>query len=48
MIALPSIFGMNSVGAWQSSQIRRFFLIQTGVPGAVLMSPNAITSFTLW
>jgi hypothetical protein len=48
MIALPTIFEMNFVEVWQSSQTRRFFIIQRGVPGAVLMSPNAIASFLLW
>ncbi len=48
MMALPTIFEMNFVDVWQSLQIRRFFLIQRGVPGGVLMSPNAIASFSLW
>jgi hypothetical protein len=47
-MALPTIFEMNFVDMWQSLQIRRFFLIQRGVPGGVLMSPNAIASFSLW
>ncbi len=45
---LSQLFEMNFVEVWQSSQTRRFFLIQRGVPGAVLMSPNAIASFSLW
>jgi hypothetical protein len=47
MIVLPTIFEMNFVEVWQSSQTHRFFLIWRGVPGAVLMSPNAIASFSL-
>ncbi len=45
MIALPTSFEMNFVEVWQSSQTHRFFLIWRG---AVLMTPNAIASFSLW
>jgi hypothetical protein len=48
MMALPAIFEMNFVEVWQSSQTCRFFLSQRGEPGVVLMSPNAIASFSLW
>ncbi len=41
MIALPTTFELNFVEVWQSSQTHRFFIILSGVPGAVLMSPNA-------
>jgi hypothetical protein len=42
MMALPTIFEMNFVEVWQSSQTCRFFLNRRGEPGVVLMSPNAI------
>jgi hypothetical protein len=42
MIVLPTIFEMNLVEVQQSSQTLRFFLIQSGVLGAVLKSPNAM------
>ncbi len=48
MMALPTIFEMNFVEVWQSSQTHRFFLIRRGVRGDVLMSLNAIASFWLW
>ncbi len=48
MIALPTIFEMNFVEVWQSSQTHRFFLNWRGIPAIVLMSPNAIASFSLW
>jgi hypothetical protein len=47
-MALPTIFEMNFVEVWKSLQTCIFFLIPKGVPGAVLMSPNAIASFSLW
>ncbi len=48
MIALATIFEMNFVEEWQSSQTHKFFIIQSGVWGAVFISPNAIPSFSLW
>jgi hypothetical protein len=48
MMALPTIFEMSFMEVWQSLQTHRFFGIQRGVPGAVLMSPNAIASFSQW
>ncbi len=48
MIALPTIFFMNFVEVWQSTQTCRVFIIRSGAQGAVLMNPNAIASFSLW
>jgi len=36
------------VEVWQSSQTHRFFLIWKGILRFVLMSPNAIASFSQW
>jgi len=36
------------VEVWQSSQTHRFFLIWKGILRVVLMSPNAIASFSHW
>jgi hypothetical protein len=44
----PTIFEMNCVEVWQSSQTCRLFIIRRGVLGAMLMSPNAIANFLLW
>jgi hypothetical protein len=48
VIALPTIFDMNLMEVWQSLHTRRFFVMQSGVPGGVLMSPNAMANFSLW
>jgi hypothetical protein len=48
MIFLLTIFEMNFVEVWQSSHNCRFLTIWSGVPGSVLMSPNAMASFSLW
>ncbi len=47
MITLPSIFEMNFVEVWKSSQTLWSFIISSWVPGAVLMSPNSTASFLL-
>jgi hypothetical protein len=39
---------INFVKVWQSSQTSRLFIIQSGVPGDLLMSLNARASFSLW
>ncbi len=46
-MALPTVLELNFVKVSQSLQTCRFFLIRRGVPGAVLMSLNAIASFSL-
>ncbi len=38
---------MNSVEVWQSSQTCRLFIIWSGGPWAMLMTPNVIASFML-
>jgi hypothetical protein len=43
---LPSI--MNLIELWQSLHTLRFLIIWSSIPGGVLISPNAITSFSLW
>jgi hypothetical protein len=48
MIALPTIFEMNFVEMRQSSQTGKKKFIRKGVPGAMLMNPNVIASFSLW
>ncbi len=48
MIALPTTFIMNLIELWQSLHTLRFLIIRSCIPGGVLISPNAITSFSLW
>jgi hypothetical protein len=48
MITLPTIFEINLVEVWQSAHTRKFLEMQSGVPGGVLMSPNAMANFSLW
>jgi hypothetical protein len=45
MIALPTIFQTNIVEALAIFTNLQSLIIQSWLPGAVLMSPNAITSF---
>ncbi len=45
VIALPTIFQTNIVEAFAIFTNLQSLIIQSGLPGAVLMSPNAITSF---
>jgi len=49
MIALPAILAMKLVEELAlSAQTCRSLIMQSGVPGVVLMSLNATASFTLW
>lgn len=48
LIALPTTFIMNLIELWQSLHTLRFLIIWSSIPGGVLISPNAITSFSLW
>ncbi len=48
MISPSTIFEMNLMEVWQSSQTWRSFFFWSEVPGSVLMSPSARISFSLW
>jgi hypothetical protein len=47
MIALPTIFEIKLLEVWAVFTNPLIFIIQSGLPGAVLMSPHAITSFNI-
>jgi hypothetical protein len=47
MIALPTIFEINILEVWAVFTNPQIFMIQSGLPGAVTMSPNAITSLNI-